>query len=195
MNTLDIVCDFSGRLSNAGIEHVIGGSVASSVWGEPRQTNDADIEVWVNRSNSSKFIEACAKPYHVSIQELSAELESREQHRVVQVMQTVEVFKIDCFIVSDEFAHEGLRRAKKIAIGDCQLPMAPAEYILLRKLTWFELGRRVSDRQWNDIRALIEVQADELDVDWLRQWAADQGVAELLEVALTQSGPKPSVQE
>ncbi len=195
MNTLDIVCDFSGRLTRAGIQHVIGGSVASSVWGEPRQTNDADIEVWVNHSNSAKFIEACAEPYHVSIQELTAELASDEVHRVVQVMQTVEVFKIDCFIVSDDFALEGLHRARRIEIGDCLLPMAPAEYILLRKLAWFELGRRVSDRQWSDIRALIEVQVDQLDLKWLRQWATGLGVAELLEIALTRTGLKPEPQE
>lgn len=186
MTAFEVVCDFSSRLTAAGIAHVIGGSVASSVWGEPRQTNDADFEIWLDESNVESFLGACSEPYHVSEAEVTAELASHEVHRVVQVMHAEEAFKIDCFIVSDAFSQSGLERVRRVDLGDCKLPVAAAEYILLRKLAWFELGRRVSDRQWNDIRGLVQVQRDELDVEWLRRWAGVLGVEELLESALSE---------
>ncbi|RYG23528.1 hypothetical protein EON82_13710 [bacterium] len=60
------------------------------------------------------------------------------------------------------------------------------EDIVLRKLMWFELGNRVSDRQWNDIVRVLEVQSPTVDLGYLRHWATELGVAELLEEALAQ---------
>ena len=56
---------------------------------------------------------------------------------------------------------------------------------VLRKLEWYRLGREVSDRQWNDILGVIRTQGDRLDFDYLRHWASELGVADLLERALT----------
>jgi hypothetical protein len=59
-----------------------------------------------------------------------------------------------------------------------------AEDILLQKLRWYRLGQEVSDRQWRDVLAIIAVQADALDLTYLRRAASPLGLSDLLERAL-----------
>jgi len=52
-------------------------------------------------------------------------------------------------------------------------------------------GRRsgeVSERQWRDAVGVLKVRAGDLDLDHVRAWAADLGVADLLERALAEAG-------
>ena len=79
--------------------------------------------------------------------------------------------------------------------GRRPLRFASAEDTLLHKLVWYERGHRVSDRQWGDVIGLIRVQAENLDVEYLRHWAAPLGVAELLGFALRGEVPPPGDEE
>ncbi len=64
--------------------------------------------------------------------------------------------------------------------GRAAVRFASPEDILLHKLAWYQLGGQVSDRQWGDILGVIRVQADSLDVAYLRSWAPVLGVSDLL---------------
>jgi hypothetical protein len=50
------------------------------------------------------------------------------------------------------------------------------------------MGSEVSERQWRDVLGVLKVQAERLDLAYLRRWAAALGVADLLEQALSQAG-------
>jgi hypothetical protein len=43
------------------------------------------------------------------------------------------------------------------------------------------MGGELSDRQWNDVLNVIKVQGEQLDLAYLRRWAIQLGVADLLE--------------
>ena len=47
-------------------------------------------------------------------------------------------------------------------------------------------GGEVSERQWQDIQVVLDVQEGHLDQDYLQQWADSLGVADLLAKALTE---------
>ncbi len=49
-------------------------------------------------------------------------------------------------------------------------------------------GGGVSDRQWGDALGVIKVQAGRLDREYLRRWADDLGIADLLVKALAEAG-------
>ncbi len=49
-----------------------------------------------------------------------------------------------------------------------------------------------SERQWSDVLGVMSVQADKLDLEYLRHWAIELGVRDLLERALVQSQGEPS---
>ena len=54
----------------------------------------------------------------------------------------------------------------------------------MAKLEWFDRGGRVSERQWGDVLGVLRVQGETLDIEYLRQWADELGLAELLDRAL-----------
>jgi hypothetical protein len=49
------------------------------------------------------------------------------------------------------------------------------------------MGGGVSERQWLDAVGVIAVQRDALDLSYLRRWAAELGVGDLLERALDEA--------
>jgi hypothetical protein len=67
-----------------------------------------------------------------------------------------------------------------------------AEDIVLQKLRWFRKGGGISDRQWNDLLSVLKVQANTIDYDYLRHWAVELGVADLLLKAFDDAGVTPS---
>jgi hypothetical protein len=60
------------------------------------------------------------------------------------------------------------------------LPVVSAEDILLAKLRWYQDGGSTSERQWNDLRNILQVQGTRLDRAYLHQWAVTLEVQGLL---------------
>jgi hypothetical protein len=54
----DWLFQFVGPLESAGIPYAIVGSVASSVYGEPRATNDVDLLIQLSRNDAAKLVHA-----------------------------------------------------------------------------------------------------------------------------------------
>ena len=74
--------------------------------------------------------------------------------------------------------------------GEPKTWLASPEDTILSKLDWYRLGGGVSDRQWGDVLGVIKVQADNLDIAYLRRWAEHLRLQELLERALAESVQK-----
>ncbi|GAB4504419.1 MAG: hypothetical protein Fur0043_14130 [Anaerolineales bacterium] len=49
------------------------------------------------------------------------------------------------------------------------------------------MGGEVSERHWRDILGVLKTRADSLDINYLRQWAKELKVADLLERALKEA--------
>jgi hypothetical protein len=46
------------------------------------------------------------------------------------------------------------------------------------------LGAQISERQWHDIQGVLKIQGTSLDFPYMRHWAAQLNISELLEQAL-----------
>lgn len=188
MTVLEIVAEVAARLEELGIRYAVGGSLASSAWGQMRQTNDADIAIALAPEKASELLEAFRSPYLIDERELQDALESSEPFTSVQLLHMDEAFKIDLFLLSrDEYTEGALSRVATVKLAGIAVRFSAPEDIVIAKLRWFEFGHRVSDRQWNDILGVLESQAGKLDGNYLRTWATHFEVADLLSQAIAEA--------
>ena len=59
---------------------------------------------------------------------------------------------------------------------------------MIAKLEWFKRGGETSDRQWRDVLGVFKVQSSNIDQVYLKTWAAELGLMDLLLRALTDAG-------
>ena len=191
MTVFEILADVAARFEALGIEYTVGGSLASSTWGQMRHTNDADVAIRISKEIVPKLLAAFADPYVLSEREIEETLSTTSAFRSVQLLHMDEAFKLDLFILNDgPYETSELERSRPVEVlpGVFVRFCAP-ENIVIMKLRWFVLGNKVSDRQWNDIIQVLEVQSDHLDEAYLHQWANYFDVEGLLQQAQSQAFP------
>ena len=60
--------------------------------------------------------------------------------------------------------------------------------MILNKLDWYRQGGCISERQWNDVLGVLKVQQTSLDREYLRRWAEDLNLVDLLSRAIADAG-------
>ena len=84
-------------------------------------------------------------------------------------------WKID-FIIrkSRAFSEEEFRRRRPVDLEGNSLFVATAEDVVIAKLEWSKLAQ--SQRQIEDVAAILRVRGDSLDRAYLEKWIAELGV-------------------
>jgi len=165
-----------------------GGSVASSVTGVARATLDVDLVAALSLEHAEPLAAALSQHYYVDVEMI--------QHAVrrcgsFNVIHLATMFKIDVFVLEDTpFGRANMHRrvALDMPEGGCRLYFCAPEDIVLHKLLWYRAGGEVSDRQWYDLQGVLRLQAQNLDLSYLQQWAAELSIAALLRRALDEAG-------
>lgn len=175
------------ELTLLNARYLVGGSVASSLYGEPRYTQDTDIEIWVDRGQLESLVRALETEFYVSQE---AALDALRRRASFNLIHFDSQYKIDLFVSQNR--PFDLARAERRQIPDGfpgNFWVSSPEDMVLIKLEWYRSGRQLSDRQWRDILAILAAQAQCLSLDYLRHWAVELGVADLLDAALEQVKP------
>lgn len=191
MTDEEVVLDAFQRFEAIGLRPLVGGSYASSAWGNPRQTHDLDITLKLYRETLEPFIESFEGDYMVSRDEIETALKEPKWPAGFQLLHFDSAFKIDVFLSQeDEYGLLVETRAKQVELAPgLSAAYVTAEDIVLMKLRWYELGNRVSDRQWNDLVQVIEIQGDSFDRVYLLKWADHFDLRTLAEDALSEARP------
>jgi hypothetical protein len=170
------------------IPYLIGGSFASSLYGWSRSTNDADLLAVIRLDQVSLLVQKLETEFYVSEQAARRAVQSRRHFNFIHVDTA---FKVDVFVAkTGGFTEQQLQRRQLRGITPNQQPQAyfaSPEDTVLAKLDWYRRGNEVSDMQWRDVLNVIKVQGERLDLDYMRQWAKELGVADLLEQAISEA--------
>lgn len=191
LEVVDVAVLVARAIERIGVDYALGGSVATSLQGEPRSTNDIDFAVRLAEENVPSFCAALGPDFEVDAEALTDAIRRR---RSANIFHLPSMTKVDLFIRGAEpFDESEFSRRVRMELqpqgGD--LFVASTEDNFLRKLIWFRKGGEVSDRQWRDLLGLLRVAGPTLDLGYLRGWATQLGVIDLLERALaTKSGPE-----
>jgi hypothetical protein len=189
LEPIRVLIEVTAALERAGVEYAVGGSFASTFHGLPRTTNDIDIAVFLPEPRVAGACAALEVGFFVD--EVAAREASRRRASF-NVFHRETMLKIDFFVlVGTRYDREQMRRRVRVVVatdGATTAAMLAPEDVILRKLGWFRDGGGVSERQWLDVASVIKVQRERLDLAYLRTWATDLGVADLLERALVEAG-------
>jgi hypothetical protein len=165
-----------------GVEYHLGGSYASSIHGVPRQTQDVDLVAKLAPDQIGPLIAALGSDFYADAESARRAVAHRSSFNVLHLASGV---KVDVFCLGNSpFDRSEFERAEPVQLfGEpVRIRVKTAEDIVLRKLQWYRLGGEISDRQWSDVVGCLETRPR--DLDYLRRWAGELGLSDLLERAL-----------
>jgi hypothetical protein len=175
-------------LDNLKIDYAIGGSIASSLYGKVRFTQDADINVALSGNKAEELYNVLKDYFYIS---KDAMHQAVSNHGSFNVIHLETAFKIDIFIQKDDdFYRQLFLRRKKVKLEDsidCLFNVVSAEDIILLKLQWYQSSGCVSERQWTDVLGVLAVQDRSLDMKYLRSCSEKLGIKDILQKAIDEA--------
>lgn len=168
----DVVLRLAETFEELAIPYAIGGAVATSYWGVPRTTQDADCLVAVpavayqrlsDALNARGFeIEQPAGPQPVTVIALLEQLR-HDKYMTLSCRTTT----VELFVPVVPLQQSILKRAVGKLFHDQTIQVTTAEDLILLKMAF----HRQKDLQ--DIKGILHVQKGRLDMAYLRQWSDD----------------------
>ena len=178
---LEVVKKATRIFESAGMDYLVGGSLASSLYGIPRATQGVDILVNMTESNLEAVLPSLRE--HFYIDEPAAK-DAVRKGASFNIIDREYLYKLDIFVQgADDLSQKEMRRRINFHLagpGDQTIFLGSPEDIIAHKLYWYRLGNEVSERQWNDALNVIKVQRNKLDYDYLKLMCEARGVSGLL---------------
>ncbi len=176
MQQPDLIVPFVSRLERLGLPYMVTGSTAGILYGEPRMTHDVDIVVSLAMKDVRAFVETFPlDDFYCPPEDVLAIEVRRGQRGHCNLIDHTTGFKADIYIAFDELHRWGLAHRREIEFGGMKLQVAPAEYVIVRKLEYFREGG--SEKHLRDIRSMLEVSVDSIDQTRLAELVSQRGLA------------------
>lgn len=172
----DLLELFVRPLASEGIRYLIGGSVASMLYGEPRVTHDVDLIVILGPERVSRLPMLYPSPdYYVPPLEVIVAEIARERRGHFNVIHVESGLKADFFPANrDELHTWAFLNERRYSIRGLSITLAPPEYVIVRKLEYYREGG--SEKHLRDIRSMLAVSGDQVDRVALEDWIRRRGV-------------------
>jgi|SRR5579864_925736 len=165
----------SSRLEAAELPYMVTGSVALSLYAEPRMTRDVDLVVDLRPSDATRLLEVFGPEFNVDVDRIRDAIARRS---IFNVIHTGAVVKLDIIVRKPgAYREEEFRRRRLAEIDGVGMWVVSAEDLMLSKLDWARDSR--SDVQLRDVRRLIRAQPL-LDWPYIEQWAERLDLVELV---------------
>lgn len=170
-----------------GAPYYLAGSVISSLYGIARATADVDVVAELRLEHAAPIAAALIDTYYVDEDMIRDAITRRSMFNVIHLAT---MLKVDVYVAGQPFDRSALDRRRRDSLttesSAPALAVATPEDVVLHKLRWFRDGGGMSDRQWGDVLGVLRVQRA-LDLAFMRSWASQLGVGDLLERALVEA--------
>jgi hypothetical protein len=176
MQALELLALFLAPLERSGMVYCVTGSVAASIYGEPRLTADIDLVVVLSKQDITALRLAFAETeYYVPpLETLQLEI-ARSARGMFNLIHHASQFKADFYVAGRDPLHKwALEHRRRIQLDSGQSWLAPPEYVILRKLEFFREGEQ--DKHLRDVRFMLATTP--IDHAFVAAQAARLGVAD-----------------
>ena len=185
---IEVTLKVTSVLEKLGISYVIGGSLASTLYGMVRTTQDSDIITEMRSEHIQSFVSSLQSEFFIDEEMIADSIQNNSSFNIIH---RDTMFKVDVFIPRPRpFQQSQLARAQRQIFdleSETSANFTSPEDTVLSKLEWYRMGGEVSERQWRDTLGVLKTRAGELDLDYLRKWAKELKVSDLLERILKES--------
>lgn len=185
-----LALELASILNSLDIPDYVGGSVASSLQGEVRFTQDLDLVVNIQASQIQPLIKAIADQFYIS--DIAVEQAVNRKTSFFNVIHLTTTEKADIFVMKDdEFSLSQMsRRVLHCPDGDMSKSfyLCTPEDTILQKVLWLRMANSESQKQWRDILGVLKLQKEQLDCGYLQEWGQRLKLTDILVQALRESG-------
>lgn len=165
MQDPDLISLFVAPLEKAGISYMITGSIASSIYGEPRNTLDIDLVVLLEKHQVSQLPSLYPEEdFYLPPADVIAIESRREAHGHFNIIHHNTGLKADIYLSRNHPTLPwALHKIRRVETPSSPINLAPPEYVIIHKLEFFREGG--SQKHLRDIAGIIEQQ--DLDHEFL----------------------------
>ena len=169
MQEINLFLIFLERLKDSGIEYMVTGSVASIIYGEPRFTHDIDLVLSLYADNIEKLVSVFSpEEFYCPPMEVIREESIRKKGGHFNIIHHKTGFKADVYPIGEDELHVwAMAGRRKIKIEDCDVWLAPPEYVILRKLEYYKQSG--SSKHLSDIGKMLEISGNNINLSELKQ--------------------------
>lgn len=185
---IEVTIQVTGVFEKLGIPYLIGGSLASTLYGMIRTTQDSDIVADMRPKHLKPFVQALENDFYVDEEMIADSIQSKSRFNIIH---RESMFKVDVFIPQERpFLQSQLARVQrqsfdfetKVSANFCS-----PEDTILAKMEWYRMGGEISERQWRDILGILKTRTGMLDFAYLKKWAGELDIGDLLERAIEEA--------
>lgn len=170
----DWLLQFTAPLDAASIPYAIVGSVASSLYGEPRATNDVDVVIQLATAEASKLVAAFpSEHFYVPPEEVIITELNRGVGAHLNVIALETMAKADLYPLSPA-ERSWFARRRRLEIEGHSLWFAAPESVILHKLRFYREGG--ADKHLRDIRGMLEVSEGKIDMAAIEAACREHGL-------------------
>lgn len=144
--------DVAVRLDDLGIEYMVTGSFAMSVYATARMTMDIDVILEISSADAERFEMRFINDYYVDALSIKRAYAHNSMFNIISNLTGV---KVDCIVKrSEKFESEKFTRRWLSQIDGVEFWVIAKEDLIISKLQWAKDSH--SEMQFRDIRSLIE---------------------------------------
>lgn len=169
------------------IPYMVVGSFASTYWGRPRMTHDADLVVEITGEKIADLAQLLAPHFYAPRFVIEDAVRKRGQFNLIHLYCA---FKIDLWLLKGSSYDAACFERRLLGVMfDREVWVSSPEDVILSKLLWYRAAP-VLERQLQDVLEVYEIQEPYLEHDYLKRWAQTLGIADLL-VRVKQEAARP----
>ena len=176
MRAADLLHHLVSVLEDLELPYALAGSIASMAYGEPRATLDIDVVVRLDPADVDRLKPRFpSEEFYLDVEAARLAIANGSQFNIIHPGSGL---KIDVFVEGDDVERVQIEDRRRMpALPGLTATFSPPEELILKKLLYYRDGG--SEKHLRDVRAMLEISGDAIDVDRIVRGAKDLGLLEI----------------